>query len=164
MLYVPCKLLLILLWLTVPSFAQPLSIPFENQPLQKTPNLIEKAQSQKLLTLEGKSFKGEIKAKGLIGLLGVEGILSFADGMLIWSAKGSKESAPYLLVHENNMLKFSARLKADGDTFVDWNGFYNGDELVDVQAKWNRVNEDDFIHDLFLPDIVELEFTPKRKH
>ncbi|TPH13581.1 hypothetical protein [Litorilituus lipolyticus] len=148
----------------IPSFAQPFSLPFENQSVQKSSNLLEKNQSQLQLSLEGKSFKGTIKAKGLIGFWGVEGVLSFADGKLIWSAKGSQESAPYLLVHENDMLKFSARLKADGGTFVQWIGFYNGKNVVDVQAKWSRVNEDDFIHDLFLPDIIELEFTPKSKH
>lgn len=112
------------------------------------------------LDLEGESFDGRIRARGILGLFRVRGTLSFDDGLLVWSARGSNESAPYEVERHGGLLRFSATVDVEGGSHVDWSGTYDGKTLLEVRAVWTRVDEDDFVHDLFLPDVVTLIFTP----
>jgi|GEM_PF-1097511 len=111
--------------------------------------------------LDGKSFHGRIRAKGLAGLFSAEGTLSFKGGHLIWSVAETQESAPYQTTSVAKGIVFSARLAGESNTYIDWSGLYDGVSLTDVKAIWTRTEEEDFIHDLFLPDVVELRFTPE---
>ena len=81
--------------------------------------------------------------------------------MLIWSAKGSEDSAPYEVEEKDGFLRFSSQVPADGGTHVDWSGTYDGESVRNVQAVWTRTEEDDFVHDIFLPDVVTLVFKPE---
>jgi len=112
-------------------------------------------------SLEGKSFKGSIKAKGLIGLFSVKGTLAFEDGLLLWIVEESKDSAPYDLKKVDSTIVFTARVPMQNDDYVDWKGVYDGESLSNVTAVWARFNEDDLIHDFFLPDVVTLVFKQK---
>lgn len=122
----------------------------------------EHAVASAVLTLEGKSFQGRVRADGIFGLFSVKGTLSFKDGLLIWSAKGSDESAPYETESLDGLLKFTSRVPGESGTYVDWSGTYDGHSVNDVRAIWTRAGEDDFIHDLFLPDVVSLVFKQKK--
>lgn len=130
----------------IPAFAQ--------EPAHRTPDGARSAD----LALDGKSFEGRIRATGPIGLFRVKGRLSFAHGMLTWSAKGADASAPYSAREGEGVVTFAARVPADAGTHVDWSGAYDGKSLSNVKAVWTRTGEKDFIHDLFLPDVVTLVF------
>lgn len=75
-----------------------------------------------VLKLEGKSFHGRIRAKGIIGLFGVKGTLTFKDGLMVWSAKGSEDSAYYEIEEMDGIQKFTSHVLAKGGTYVDWGG------------------------------------------
>ena len=120
--------------------------------------------SPKKLTLENKSFSGSVRAKGIIGLFKVDGRLSFENGFLIWSTGDSKDIGEFEIHEHPKGIKFSATLSIENNEKVEWSGIYDGVSLYDVEAVWTR-NEGDFIHDLLLPDVVTLVFTPdKTKH
>ena len=110
------------------------------------------------LTIEGKSFHGHIRAKGILGMVSVKGTLSFENGRLVWTARDQRDSAPYTVEELNGTVKFTAHVPLTGDTYVDWNGTYDGVSVSQVHVIWNRSEEQDFIHDLFLPDVVKLVF------
>jgi hypothetical protein len=112
-------------------------------------------------TLEGRSFPGLIRAKGPLGLFSVKGRLAFEDGNLVWTARGTREAAPYQVQAVDGGLKFMARLPAEQGTHVDWSGRFDGEALSEVEAVWDRSAEDDFFHDLLLPDVVTLVFKPR---
>ncbi len=113
------------------------------------------------LKLEGKSFQGRIRATGIIGLFSVKGTLSFKDGLLVWSVKGSGDSAPYETEEADGVLRFTSHVPEEGGSYIDWSGTYDGESVSNVKAIWTRAEEEDFIHDLFLPDVVTMLFTPK---
>lgn len=110
--------------------------------------------------LEGKSFTGKIRAQGFIGFIKVTGQLSFKNKRLIWQVKNEIDTGPYKIETTNNGLIFSARVQMANGEHVDWQGHYDGKSLAQVKAIWTRI-EGDFIHDLFLPKIVTMVFTPK---
>ncbi|MCK7593540.1 hypothetical protein [Pseudomarimonas salicorniae] len=112
------------------------------------------------LSLEGRTFDGRIRARGLFGLVRVRGTLSFEAGQLVWQAQGSRETAPYQVETRNGILLFSARVIHPDGSFVDWAGIFDGERLRGVVALWDRSQEKDFIHDLLLPTQVTLEFSP----
>lgn len=132
--------------LIAPSFA--LELPAEDEP----------AGESAILELEGKSFQGRIRAKGVIGLFSVKGTLSFKDGLLVWSAKGSEDSAPYETEEMDGVSRFTSRVPGKDGGHVEWTGAYDGEAVSDVKAIWTRAEEDDFFHNLFLPDVVTLVF------
>ncbi len=112
------------------------------------------------LSLEGKSFPGSIRAKGLIGLVSVKGTLSFNEGSLVWTVDSTNDTAPYKLEEFDGSVKFTSRMPTQDGEYVDWSGVYDGKTLSDVTALWTR-GKGDFIHDLLLPDVVTLVFTPE---
>lgn len=117
--------------------------------------------SKELVSLEGHTFKGVIRTTGLLGLFGVNGVLSFNGGLLIWQVDDQKESGQYQIKKSNNVLKFTCRVFEKNGTYVDWSGEFDGQSLSNVKAIWTRIDEDDFFHDLFLSDIVSFTFTQK---
>jgi hypothetical protein len=110
--------------------------------------------------LDGLSFDGSVRARGIIGLFSVNGNLSFADGQLIWTVKDSKDTGPYHTTEVEGGLNFNAKLSIENNEQVEWSGFYDGKTLHNVYAVWTR-NKGDFVHDLFLPKQVTLDFTLK---
>lgn len=140
--------LLLMLSITLPSLAQ------------KLPS--EDAGKIDVLKLEGESFQGRIRATGLIGLFSVKGVLSFKNGMLTWSTKDSKNSATYITDEVDGVLVFTSHVPGEDGIYVKWRGIYDGKSVSDVKATWTRTEEDDFIHDLFLPDVVTLVFKQKK--
>lgn len=72
--------------------------------------------------------------------------------------KGSQDSALYKIKFVEKRLSFTVRVLVEFDGFVYWGGIYNGESLNKVTAIWNGTEEDDFIHELFLPDIVTFVF------
>jgi hypothetical protein len=110
--------------------------------------------------LDGLTFDGSVRARGIIGLFSVKGNLSFANGQLIWAVKDSKDIGPYQITEVEGGISFKANLTIENNEQVEWSGFYDGNTLYDVQAIWTR-NKGDFVHDLFLPKQVTLDFTLK---
>ncbi len=125
---------------------------------ENTPATIVQLEKPTLLTLEGRSFKGHIRAKGIVGLFKVKGTLSFKDGLLIWTVDNSQDSAPYQVVQNGDFLTFSSLVCSDNNTYVDWSGTFDGKSISNVIAVWNRAKEEDFVHDIFLPDVVTFIF------
>lgn len=141
---------LVVLCITLSSFAQEL------------PSEDEHVESSGIPKLDGKSFQGRIRGEGMLGLFSVRGTLSFKDGLLIWEAKDSEVSAPYEEEDMDGILKFTSRVPGEGGTYVDWSGTYDGESVSGVKAIWTRIEEEDFIHDLFLPDVVTLVFITEK--
>lgn len=112
--------------------------------------------------LDGRSFPGSIRARGIAGLFGVDGTLSFSNGELTWEAQGSRDTAPYEAELVDGQLLFQSLLPADDGTSVAWSGTFDGVSLRDVEARWSRATEEDAVHDFFLGDVVTLDFTPTR--
>lgn len=112
------------------------------------------------LMLDGRSFPGRIRAEGSVGLVSVQGTLSFKEGRLIWAAKDSKDSAPYQKKITDGQVRFTARVEQPSGATVDWSGAFDGDSVSNVKAVWTRAKDDDFFHDLFLPAVVTLIFKP----
>ncbi|ABI65772.1 hypothetical protein Mmar10_1480 [Maricaulis maris MCS10] len=104
---------------------------------------------------------GTVRARGIFGFASVRGVLSLGDGMLSWVVNDSRECGAYVLTSEEGQVRFSARYLIDNQEQVDWTGVIDGESVSDVRIVWTRV-EGDFIHDLFLPEQVTLEFTPDR--
>lgn len=111
-------------------------------------------------TLDGLAFDGKVRARGIIGLFSVKGILSFADGQLIWAVKDSQDIGPYQTTEVEGGINFKAHLSIENNEQVVWSGFYDGKTLHNAHAVWTRV-KGDFVHDLLLPEQVTLDFTPK---
>jgi hypothetical protein len=115
------------------------------------------------LELDGQAFEGRIRATGLLGLFSRRGTLAFQDGVASWRVRGGDEQAfppaPYTTTRVGDTLEFRAIMPGRAGDHVDWSGRYDGHQLQDVRAVWTRVSGD-AIHDLFLPDLVTLRFTP----
>ncbi|MBT8142620.1 MAG: hypothetical protein HKN88_05480 [Gammaproteobacteria bacterium] len=111
-------------------------------------------------TLDGQSYDGSIRAKGIMGLISVKGTLSFDDGMLVWEAKGSKDTAPYETLAVEGGMAFAATAVIENNETVAWSGIVDGDQLKNARAIWTR-QKGDLVHDLLLPDQVTMLFTPK---
>lgn len=111
----------------------------------------------------GKTFHGKIKADGIYGLIGVKGTLSFEDGFLIWSAKGSHDKIEYSWESVDGGIKFYAKAPIGNGETIEWSGVYDGKTIINVKAAWTR-QKGDFIHDLLLPDVLTLTFTPNDNH
>jgi len=109
--------------------------------------------------LDGNSFNGTIKADGIYGLFGVQGTLSFENGFLFWTVGDSVDKMQYSVTQINSVLQFSASATIENGENIEWVGIYDGNQLCEVKARWTRV-KGDFIHDLLLPDILTLTFTP----
>ncbi len=123
------------------------------------PLMISAQDSSSEFKLEGQSFDGKIRAKGILGLFAVQGTLSFNDGNLIWSARDDDDELPYKEEMVNGVLKFMAETEIENEDNVKWTGFYRNGQIYDVTAEWTRI-PGDFVHDLLLPDVVILKFTP----
>ncbi len=108
--------------------------------------------------LEGRSFEGTVRAKGILGLMSVKGTLSFLNGNLVWEARGEKDVGRYQVEVKDNELYFTAFLTIENDETVEWSGIFDGHSLHRVEAVWTRV-EGDFVHDMLLPEQVILVFT-----
>jgi hypothetical protein len=109
--------------------------------------------------LDGLSVDGHVRARGLAGLFSAPGTLSFRDGLLVWTARGTRDAGAYRVRPVPGGLAFRAEhALANGERAV-WAGRHDGTRLHNVSAVWYRV-EGDWIHDLFLPDAVTLDFTP----
>ena len=115
------------------------------------------------LSLEGLSYSGSIKAKGIIGLVSVKGTLSFKDGYLKWQAKGNEDSGLYTLQPDEHGVTFKSLVVLDNHEKVIWTGHFDGEHLTQVSAVWHR-SPGDAIHDLLLPDKVTLLFRPDMNH
>lgn len=109
--------------------------------------------------LDGRSISGRIRARGPAGLISVPGTLSFRDGNLVWSARGSEDSGPYQWRETGDAIEFRAEHVIENGEQAIWSGRFDGTRFHDVTAVWIRV-EGDWVHDLFLPDRVVMEFTP----
>lgn len=125
-------------------------------------NLDETAAFKEEVSLEGKSFDGRTRARGIVGLFAVKGTLSFQDGEMTWTAQGDSNSAPYQIRETEGGILFNSKVAAEQDTIVHWSGFYDGATLSDVEAVWHRKNEEDFVHDLFLGEKLTLRFKPDK--
>jgi hypothetical protein len=128
---------------------------------EDSPGTITNLATPYRLSLEGKSFKGHIRAKGIVGLFKVKGTLSFQEGLLVWTVENSRDSAPYKFQQKDGVLSFSSHVLNDNNTYVDWSGTYDGKTISNVIAVWNRAKEEDFVHDFFLPDMVTFVFKEK---
>ena len=119
-------------------------------------NLLDNSE---LFSLDGKTFHGQVRAKGILSIFKGRNILKFNNGFLTWSDGSSIETGEYQIIKKDNMIQFTAQtpLKYDGG-IVLWEGFYNGKILIDVQANWVRGEKGHFLHDLLLPDIVTWKF------
>ncbi len=115
--------------------------------------------AEDLQILDGNSFEGSIKAKGIIGFISVKGTLSFINGNLNWIVGEEIDSAPYKITKKNGTFHFTSNvINNDGDV-VNWSGHYDGNTVTHVEAVWIR-EKGDFIHDLLLPNKVTLLFSP----
>ncbi len=112
--------------------------------------------------LDGECYEGKIRATGFWGLFSVKGTLSFSDGALFWTVKYTVDKCPYSIYETGSQTRFKSKMIFDSGDSVEWDGHYDGSMIHDVTAEWIRV-EGDFIHDLLLPDVVTLVFTPKKK-
>lgn len=113
---------------------------------------------------EGQSFTGTVRATGWRGLIGREGTLAFEGGRLSWRVGDEPQEfapAPYALSpgREGSAI-FRARMPGARGDHVEWHGRFDGSTLHDVTATWTRV-PGDFVHDLLLPPVVTLRFTPR---
>ena len=99
-----------------------------------------------------------------MGLFSVKGTLSFKDGLMIWSARGSHDTAPYEIETTDGVLRFTSHVPLGGGNYVDWSGTFDGESVSNVKAVWSRAEEEDFIHDLFLGDVVTLIFKQQNKN
>lgn len=109
--------------------------------------------------LDASSFPGTVRARGLIGLVRVSGTLSFVGGDLVWSSQGDTESGPYRTFVEGDECVFMAEYTLESGGQVRWTGVFDGQRVHDVRITWTRVTGD-AVHDLFLPNVVALDFTP----
>lgn len=123
---------------------------------------VHSENTQNNLTLENKSFKGSVKAKGIAGLFSVNGHLSFEKGLLIWSTDDSTDIGKFEIHEHQDGIQFKATITTVNNEKVEWSGIYDGDSLYGVEALWTR-NKGDFFHDLLLPDVVTLVFTTHKK-
>ena len=109
-------------------------------------------------TLDGLAFDGRIRATGWRGLFSVAGTLSFADGQLLWTARGTTDAAPYTLSRDSHGLRFRAQHEIERGEVVAWTGVVDGRMLRGAEAAWTR-RSGDAVHDLLLPPEVTLRFT-----
>ncbi len=114
---------------------------------------------QSLESLDGLVVPGKIRARGITGVFSVRGTLSFREGMLVWTVEGDEDVGAYSLIKRDGYVKFAAEHFIENNERVVWSGNSNGETVTDVTAVWTRV-KGDFVHDVFLPAQVTLEFTP----
>lgn len=122
--------------------------------------LANSSQVEESLSLEGRVFKGKIRAQGFLGLFKVAGTLSFQDNFLTWRVDDEIDTGLYKITPKNGLIHFSAHVKMANGESVDWQGYFNGTSLMQVRAIWTRI-EGDFIHDLILPPVVTMIFLPE---
>lgn len=111
--------------------------------------------------LAGQSFAGEVRAKGIYGLVGVNGNLTFESGKLVWATKDSSESGDYEINYKDGLWHFSSYYTIENEEGVQWRGKFDGEKLMDVEIIWSR-QPGDWVHDLLLPKQLTLTFTPAR--
>ena len=120
--------------------------------------------SAQSLSLEGKAFQGVIRGKGFLGLFGVKGTLSFKNNNLVWQVGMEDDEylpAPYQFKMEKGKLVFKATMQGKyNNDVVNWQGYFDGNQLSQVTAEWIR-EKGDVIHDSLLPDKVVMVFKPK---
>ncbi|MFY0637556.1 hypothetical protein [Maricaulis maris] len=109
--------------------------------------------------LDASSYPGTVRARGLFGLVRVRGTLSFVGGDLVWSTQGETESGAYRIFVERDECIFIAEYTLDSGGQVRWTGVFDGQRVHTVRIIWTRVTGD-AVHDLLLPNVVALEFTP----
>ena len=122
-------------------------------------NAVE-AQNAQSLSLDGKSFSGELRvARGLFRWIRVEDSFSFENGMIVWESGlgGGYKQVPFETSYIDEKLMFKARFFREEGDFVDWTGVYDGESISEVKGIWTRV-EDDFVHNLLLPAKVNFLF------
>lgn len=112
------------------------------------------------LTLDNKTFNGCVRASGIVGLICVDGVLSFKNGQLYWTVDDSVDKANFQLTPAEDFVSFSASYTIENNESVEWSGKYNGTIVYDVKALWTR-QPGDWVHDMFLPDVVTMMFKPK---
>ena len=115
--------------------------------------------------LDGRSFDGLLKAKGLLELMRGRTSLDFEQGTLAWSAGEDFAPAPYETRRQDGLLVFTARAsgRPDGqypDDHVDWSGVYDGESVRDVEAVWTRGKGRSRLLDVLLPGVVCFVFLP----
>jgi hypothetical protein len=122
-----------------------------------------KNETPKLFKLDGKTFKGDVRASGILSIFKGRNTLKFNNGLFTWSDGSSIETGKYQIIKIENMIIFTAKtpLEYDGGT-VKWVGFYDGKRIFDVQASWVRGEKGHFFHNLLLPDIVKWNFIPDK--
>ncbi len=111
------------------------------------------------LQLDGLSVPGEIRAHGVYGAVGVDGVLSFDKGSLCCAVEDERDCAPVELIHGDGYLRFASEHRGERDERVQWSGRYDGHRFSDVTVLWTRV-EGDAVHDLLLPERLVLGFEP----
>ncbi|MBY6203805.1 hypothetical protein [Halomonas denitrificans] len=111
------------------------------------------------LELDGLAVPGEIRAHGVYGAFGVDGVLSFAGGELCWTIDDEQDCAPVEVIRGDGYLRFASEHRGERDERVEWSGRYDGHALSDVTVLWTRV-EGDAVHDLLLPERLVLGFEP----
>lgn len=117
------------------------------------------------LILDGRSFDGRIRAKGIWGVFSHQGNIEFKQGKLIWKVnEADKDYAPatYTTQRVGDKLVFSALMLGKNGDQVIWSGTYDGKTLSEVTAKWKR-QKGDWVHDALLPDVVTMIFRAKKR-
>lgn len=114
--------------------------------------------------LDGHSFTGTLKATNTWLRVGVKGSIRFQAGQFSWKTDQEVESSvsgPYQIKQGAGYITFSAQLPESSDSadMVYWQGQFDGSSLNKVMVRWQR-SEQDFIHDLMLPEVVIFEFKP----
>ena len=121
--------------------------------------------NKKALILDGKSFDGRIRAKGIWGVLSHKGTIEFKQGKLIWKVNEKDKDytpATYTTRLVDSKLVFNALMLGKNGDQVIWSGTYDGTALSCVTAKWKR-QKGDWVHDTLLPDVVTMVFRAKAK-
>ncbi len=118
------------------------------------------------ISLDGKSFIGELKATNTWLRIGVKGSIHFEAGHFYWATEKNDDdiqTASYRLEPLGDHVIFTARVAEaeNSQDFIDWQGQFDGQTVSEVKATWTRI-EKDFIHDLMLPDQVIFQFKPKK--
>ncbi len=128
-------------------------------PIARSPAALESASAEEAGALDGLAFEGRVRARGLIGLFSVRGRLAFDAGALSWTVGASTDTGPYSVREIDGVLEFTAEHVLENDERALWTGRYDGSTVREVTIVWTR-EDGDFIHDLFLPSRVTLDFRP----
>ncbi|MBT8085895.1 MAG: hypothetical protein HKP32_03655 [Woeseia sp.] len=118
-------------------------------------------------SLDGKTFYGKIRARGLLGLFAKKSVLRFEGQLFSWSSGEDFRPAAYETREENGKIIFTAHAVGNegayANDYVDWRGEYDGESLSNVTAVWTRAQGGgDWLHDLLLPQTVTFSFKPAK--